>query len=52
MKPTELEGSLEVLTQFQIVKGQNERDLIRKLPRSLGIHTHTKLMNVLLRYTS
>jgi hypothetical protein len=52
MKPAELQRSLEVLTEFQIVKRQNERDLVRKLPRSPGIPIHTKLMNVLLRYTS
>jgi hypothetical protein len=52
MKPSKLQGSLEVLTQFQIVKRQKERDLSRKLPRSPGIPIYTKLMNVLLRYTS
>jgi hypothetical protein len=52
MKPIGVQGSLEVLTQFQLVKSQKERDLVRKLPRSPGIPIHTKLMNVLLRYTS
>jgi hypothetical protein len=52
MKSNEGQGSLEVLTQFQIVKSQKERDLVRKLQRSLGTLIHTKLMNVLLRYTS
>jgi hypothetical protein len=52
MKPTELQGSLEVLTEFQIVKSQKERELVRELPRSPGFPIHTKLMNVLLRYTS
>jgi hypothetical protein len=43
MKPRELQGSLEVLTQFQIVKSQKERDLFRELqghPVSQSVRTN------------